>query len=74
MFKQALTKNAIYSVMIQGPIMLALTDVQNSQILRWGPQNLIYNSSDCVLVLLFPEYEHNIVFPADIQLPQLYDF
>jgi hypothetical protein len=60
--------------MIQGPVMLALTEIHNGRILPWGPQRLLYHPKDSVLVLQFPEYEHNIAFPSEIQMSQLYVF
>ncbi|KAI6177250.1 Phosphatidylinositol 3-and 4-kinase [Aphelenchoides bicaudatus] len=61
-------------VMIQGPVMLALTEINNGRILPWGPQRLIYQPADTILLLQFPEYEHNIVFPAEIQNSQFATF
>lgn len=57
--------------MLQGPIILALTEIHNNRILPWGPQKLIYQPGDPVLVIQFPEFEHNIVFPSEIQTFQL---
>jgi hypothetical protein len=55
----------------QGPTMLALTEIYNDRIVPRGPQKLIYQPADSVLLIQFPEYEQNIFFPVEIQAPQL---
>lgn len=57
--------------MLQGPLFLALSEVNNGRVIPWGPQKLIYQPADTVLLLQFPEYEHSIAFPSEIQNSQL---
>lgn len=62
-----------FRVMLQGPVMLALTDISNGgRLIPWGPQKLIYQPADPVLLVQFPEFEHNVVFPSEIQSSQMF--
>jgi hypothetical protein len=58
--------------MLQGSVMLALSEINNGRVIPWGPQKLIYQPADTILLLQFPEYEHNIAFPSEVQSSQLY--
>jgi hypothetical protein len=63
--------SSVFSVMLQGPIMVALSEIKNNRLMPFGSRTLIHDAGDPVLLIRFPEFEHNIVFPKEIQSPQL---